>query len=114
MQRTITIYPSDRIPSLLANAGRQPADGVPFRWLEALVQSIRSAIDDAEEPTCMLYGTEHLRAEFLHTLSPLEVAQAESAALRDSIARALAVLDDNTLDALQRDEALRKALGRKP
>ncbi len=112
MQDKITIYPTERLPSLLAKSGRSPTDGVPFRWLESLVQSIRAAItDDAEEATCMMYGTEHLVAVFDHTLEPLEVAQRENEALRRRIASALAIVENDGLTAEAKGKALRDLLG---
>lgn len=72
-QKRIHLYPTATFPSLLGKAGRSPSEGVPFRWLETLVQEIKARIPDEEEQkTCMVYGTEALRAEYNHTLSPVE------------------------------------------
>jgi len=74
----IQLFPGDAIPSFQAKSGRAIGEGVPFRWLEALVQDIQTHIpDQQEQTTCMVFGTEHLRVEYDHTLSPEEALQAQ-------------------------------------
>ena len=71
--KTLTIYPSQNVPSMHAKSGRAPGEGVPLRWLEALVQDIHAQIpNEQERNTCTLYGAEQLRVEYQHTLSPEE------------------------------------------
>lgn len=68
-----TIRATLPIPSLLGRMGRHPSDGVPFRALEVLVSDVKAALpDEAEQKTCTLYGTEHLRLEYDNTLTPTE------------------------------------------
>lgn len=57
----------------LAQMGRSPAEGVPFRALEVLVEQIKAALpDEAEQKSCMAFGTEHLRFQFDNHLTPNE------------------------------------------
>lgn len=53
--------------------GRHPSAGVPFRALEVIVSDIKAALpDEAEQNTCTVYGTEHLRFEYDNHLTPDE------------------------------------------
>lgn len=82
--KTVPIYPTQRIPSMAAQSGRDSAEGLPLRWLESLVQTIlRSVPDEAERNTLRLFGAEHLRVEYDHTLTPLELAQDRAAMAED-------------------------------
>lgn len=68
-----TIRATLAIPSLLGRLGRHSSEGVPFRALEVLVSDIKAALpDEAEQNTCTLYGSEHLRFEFDNHLTPSE------------------------------------------
>lgn len=57
----------------LVSMGRSPSEGVPFRALEALVEQIKAALpDEAEQKSCIAYGTEALRFEFDNHLTAAE------------------------------------------
>lgn len=70
------IYPSAAIPHLENRPG-----GVPFRWLEVLVQDLKRLVPDHEQDSCMVHGVGALTATYAHTLSPLEEALARQLAL---------------------------------
>ena len=80
--RRIQIYPSVQVPAL-----EQRPEGIPFRWLESLVLSLRAHIADDEEQTCMVTGVEQLRAYYDHLLTPIEDAQARVDALSSTLDR---------------------------
>lgn len=65
------IYPSQVIPAFELRP-----EGIPFRWLESLVESLKRHVPAHEQDTCMLQGYEHLTVYYSHTLSPLEEALA--------------------------------------
>lgn len=74
--KTLPIYPTERVPAIETQDVNGAHDGVPLRWLEPMIASILRAIpDEAERNTVRLFGVEHLRAEYDHTLTPLELAQ---------------------------------------
>lgn len=62
---------------LLARMGRTPEQGVPFQALSAWVTALFGQVPDADEATCMVFGTELMVARYDHTLSPLESALLE-------------------------------------
>lgn len=76
--RTITIP-----CQMLATMGRSAADGVPFRALETWVTQLRAQIPDDEEASCVVLGTEQLRARYEHRLSPEEILREELEELRE-------------------------------
>lgn len=68
----------------LASMGRSPSEGVPFRALESLVQQIKAALpDEAEQKSCIAYGTEALRFEFDNHLTATEELELTLQALQE-------------------------------
>lgn len=75
------IYPSPAVPALDVREG-----GVPYRWLEALVQNIKRTLNsEEEENSCRFHGMEHLRATYDKTLSPLDQALKATATLEERL-----------------------------
>lgn len=68
------LYPTQQLPSLLAKSGRSASEGVPLRWLEAMVQECLGAIgtNEQERNSAVVYGTEHLRVTFEDQLTAEE------------------------------------------
>src|SRR5574337_282958 len=78
--KTITLSPTTTIPTLIAQSGRDAAEGVPIASLSGWVQSVLAHIASAtERESCVVLGTEHLVAQYAHLLSPIEDVQAVAA-----------------------------------
>lgn len=113
--KTRHLYPNgSEFPSLLASGGKNPADGVPLRWLESLVKEcLRRIPTEGERNSALVFGMEHLRVTYIDELTPEEQMRDELADLSRKLAAVQSLLprQGETMTAEQ-VAALREALGR--
>jgi hypothetical protein len=80
-------------------------DGVPFRWLQSLVEKVRAIVPDDEESTCMVHGAAGLTFTYQHTLTAAEQLQATIESMQATADRIKALLPrDGPLSAEQADK----------
>jgi hypothetical protein len=81
---------------VLSTMGRLSGEGVPPRvladWLESLVRSVPAT----GITSLVVVGTEHLQAQYVHTLTPAEVRDREFDRQAKAIAQALKELEGVT------------------
>lgn len=54
-------------------------DGVPFRWLEALVENTQRLVAERDQASCLVQNVNGLVVTYNKTLSPLEESQMQVA-----------------------------------
>lgn len=58
-------------------------NGVPFRWLEALVENIQRLVAEGDQASCLIQNVNGLVVTYNKTLSPLEESQMQVAEFSD-------------------------------
>lgn len=103
----IQVYPG-AIPAL---QDQVHPDGVPFRWLETLVEKIREIVAEGDQATCYVQNTNGLVVTYDKTLGPLEELQLKLATWEGLAHQARGLLPrEGEMMTLDQSEALRKLL----
>jgi len=85
-------------------------EGVPFRWLNSLVEKVQAQVPDDEESTCLVHGAAGLTFTFEHTLSEVEKLQATIADMQSTAAQIKALLPIEGGVSAQAADKLRELL----
>lgn len=56
----------------LGKSGKDPAKGLPLRWMESLVKEVMRDVLDAEEATMLVFGMDKVTISWEHTLTKEE------------------------------------------
>lgn len=103
--RIITLRAIDLMPDIATHEG-----GIPFRWLESLVQKVRALVPDNEEPTCMAHNADRLAFSYEHILTEVEQLQDALAALRFKSAQICALMPPEGSLTADQTQMLREIL----
>ena len=81
-----------RAIDLMPDLATRGPEGVPFRWLESLVEKVKAAVPDTEEVSCKVHNAQSLVFGYEHVLTPAEQLQEDLDVLKGKAAQILVML----------------------